>query len=403
MNKGNKGLRNETQTAVENTKNFYKAYVSGMTRERLGREFHADSDRLKQLYKEATGEEEEERTGKQIPAHIKVMRLVTSLGQRLNPTRRLIFGLSIVGFLVHGLLTGLVADVLQLGSFLGLLMLLLVELLEKSDVKREIDLAREIQLGLLPASQYKTELLEYQSFASTAREVGGDYVDIIPTPQGTYLIIADVAGKGLTAALYMVRIQAMVHMLIEKHQPTPKELFVDLNNYIKSDNEDKIFVTACAAFFPKDGGYFDFTRAGHNPPFLYNRDEDHTFELRSNGFALGMTSTEQLESFLVEERYPFDKGDSLLFYTDGLTEARDETGMEFGEDRLISIMDIYGSLHAKTIITKVQSSLESFIGAEKPPDDITFTCVHAYRESNVEKEGSQQQEEPQQPEGDSES
>lgn len=370
-------LRNEAQSTVDDTKKFYKAYVSGMTRERLGREFTADSHRLKQLYKEATGEGEEATTGQQIPAYTKILRLFSSLGQRLNPTRRLIFGISLLAFLTHGLFAGLFADMLQLVSFLGLMMLLLVELLEKTDVKREIDLAREIQLSLLPASQHIKDTLEIQSFANTAQEVGGDYVDIITTEKGTYLVIADVAGKGLTAALYMVRLQAMVHLLIEKHSPSPKELFVDLNNYIKSDQSDKTFVTACAAFFPKEGGYFDFARAGHNPPIYYKRSEDTTEQLRSNGFALGMTGSSQMESFLTEEQYTFNKGDSILFYTDGLTEARNELNQEFGEERLISIMDIYGSLHAKSIVLKVQSSLEAFIGEEKPPDDITYTCVRA--------------------------
>ena len=369
-------LKNEAQSTVKNTKTFYKAYVSGMTRERLGREFSADSNRLKQLYKEATGEEDEAVTGQPIPAHIKVLRLFSSLGQRLNPTRRLVFGVSVIAFLIHGLFSGLFADMLQLVSFLGLMMLLMIELLEKADAKREIDLAREIQLSLLPASKHSIGNLEIQSFANTAQEVGGDYVDIVTTDSGTYLIIADVAGKGLSAALYMVRLQAMVHLLIEKHSPSPKELFVELNNYIKSDKEDKTFVTACAAFFPKEGGYFNFARAGQNPPIYYNRKKDSTHQLRSNGFALGMTSSEQMSEFLTEERYSFNKGDSILFYTDGLTEARNDMDQEFGLERLNSIMDIFGSLHAQSIVLKIQSSLESFIGKESPTDDITYTCVH---------------------------
>jgi len=281
----------------------------------------------------------------------------------------------LVGFLQ---LTGFVFfyELLVPFAFGSMLMLLLVELLEKSDVKREIDLAREIQLSLLPNTEHRREQLEMFSFANTAKEVGGDYVDIIETDGGTYIVIADVSGKGLSAALYMVRMQALVHLIIEKSQPTPKELFLELNNYVKSDIKDKTFVTACAAYFPKEEDNFIFARAGHNAPILYSKERDATFDLRSDGYALGMTSSTNLEQQLQQKKFHFKPGDSVLFYTDGLTEARNELGEEYGSDRLDNILSIYGSLHAKSIIRKVQSSLENFIGAEKPDDDVTFTCVH---------------------------
>lgn len=376
------GLKNEAQSAFQNTKSFYKEYVSGMTRERMGKEFYKDTDRLKQLYEEAIGEDLE-KSKSNVPGHIKFLRLFSALTQRLNPTRRLVFGLSIISFLAYYLfgflqVTGYVIfyDLLIPFSFGSMLLLLLVELLEKSDVKREIDLAREIQLSLLPNTEHQRSSLEIYSFANTAKEVGGDYVDIIETDGGTYMIIADVSGKGLTAALYMVRMQALVHLIIEKSQPSPKELFLELNNYVKSDIKDKTFVTACAAFFPKDENHFTFARAGHNAPIFFSNERDATFDLRSDGYALGMTSSQNLAQHLQQKKFHFKAGDSVLFYTDGLTEARNEFGEEYGEDRLDAIMSVYGSLHAKTIIHKVQSSLENFIGKEEPGDDITFTCVH---------------------------
>lgn len=375
------GLKNEAQSAFQNTKSVYKEYVSGMSRDRLGKDLYKDTDRLRQLYKEAI--EKDLQKDSELPVHVKFLRLFSALTQRLNPTRRLLFGVSIVAFITHYLfgilqISGFVLfyDLLIPFAFVAMLMLLLVELLEKSDVKREIDLAREIQLSLLPNTDYKRQYLEIFSFANTAQEVGGDYVDIINTDQGTYIVIADVSGKGLTAALYMVRMQALVHLLIEKHQPTPKELFLELNDYVKSDVKDKTFVTACTAFFPKGEDHFIFARAGQNAPIFYSNARDATFELRSDGYALGMTSSKNLELHLQEKKFQFKAGDSVLFYTDGLTEARNEHGEQYGEDRLDAILSIYGSLHAETISKKVQASLENFIGSEKPLDDVTFTCVH---------------------------
>ncbi|SMO42296.1 PP2C family protein-serine/threonine phosphatase [Fodinibius sediminis] len=377
------GLKNEAQSAFQNTKSVYKEYISGMTRKRMGKDLYKDTDRLKQLYREAIYKDIDQPQQEDIPGHIKFLRLFSALTERLNPTRRLLFGLSIVAFLGHYLfgflqITGFVLfyNLLLPFAFASMLMLLLVELLEKSDVKREIDLAREIQLSLLPGTAFRSKALEIFSFATTAQEVGGDYVDIIKTPEGTYVIIADVSGKGLAAALYMVRMQALVHLIIEKNQPTPKELFMELNDYVKSGIADKTFVTACAAFFPKEENHFTFARAGHNAPILFSKERDDTFELRSDGFALGMTSSQNMELHLQEKKFKFQPGDSILFYTDGLTEARNEEGEEYGQKRLDAILSIYGSLHAKTIIQKIQSSLENFIEQEQPGDDITFTCVH---------------------------
>lgn len=377
------GLKNEARTAFQNTRSFYREYVSGMTRERLNREFYEDTGRLKQLYEEAVEADKEREKGRELPGHIKFLRLFSALGERLNPTRRLMFGSSVLLFLLYYLL-GLFGigewfffyELLIPVSFASILMVLMVELLEKSDVKREIDLAREIQLGLLPSTEIVHDGLEIYSFVNTAKEVGGDYVDVIQHEKGTYIIIADVSGKGLSAALYMVRMQALVHLIIEKDTPSPKELFLELNNYVKSDVEDKTFVTACAAFFPKGETGFTFARAGHNAPLFYSAEKDATFDLRSDGFALGMTTTENLQHHLQEKKFHFRSGDSVLLFTDGLTEARNDRGEQYGDNRLEAIMGVYGSLHASTIIRKIQSSLETFIGSASPEDDITFTCIH---------------------------
>ncbi|HKI44782.1 MAG TPA: PP2C family protein-serine/threonine phosphatase [Balneolales bacterium] len=369
-------LKNETREAFQYTKSFYRDYTDGMTRKRMGREFQADSDRLRALYREAIGANRTDIDPRKIPIHIKATRLFEALSERLKPTRRLVFGGAIAGFILHYFTTGFFSAILMPVSFTAVILILMVELLEKLDVKREIDLAREIQLSLLPPSQIKHDKLEIASFATTAREVGGDYVDVIETPKGVYLIIADVSGKGLSAALYMVRIQAMVRLLIRQSQPTPKELFLEMNNYIKSGKKDKTFVTACAAFFPKDENSFQFCRAGHNSPILFRDEKDATLTLRTPGLALGICENDVLGKHLQQTTVTFNPGDSLLLYTDGLTEARDISGREFGLSRLQSIVEIYGAIAANTLVNKIQYSLETFIDEEPQLDDITFTAIH---------------------------
>ncbi|WP_069130856.1 PP2C family protein-serine/threonine phosphatase [Rhodohalobacter halophilus] len=375
------GLKNETKSTYD-TKQFYKEYVSGMNSRQLGKEFQSDSERLKSLYFDALRETNPDMPPQKIPFMQKFLSLLSALTKRLNPVRRLVFGVSLVSFVLHFLLNFLgfyifpIQPLLLPVAFLGILFILLIELLEKSDVQKELDFARDIQLSLLPPSSMHWDQLEAHSFAATASEVGGDYVDIIKSEKGTYVIIADVSGKGVSAALYMVRIQALVHMIIKKQSPGPKELFLELNDYVKSNKTDKTFVTACAAFFPKGEDHFIFSRAGHNIPIVFNNRRDSTFKLHTEGFALGMTSSQMLKSTLEEKKFQFEPGDSLLLYTDGLIEARNRQGEEYGEDRLDGLMSIYGSLHAKSITQKVQSSIEQFIGDEKPLDDITFTTIH---------------------------
>ncbi len=367
-------LDNETKQSKDRFA-AYREYTSGITREQIEKDLQSDTNRLKALYKEALGDVRDPKTGQEIGVLEKFNRIVGALSSRMNPTRRLVFGVALVGFFVSLVGTGLFFTLLLPTSFLAMTALLLVELLEKLDVKREINLAKEIQISLLPSPFIKIDSIELCSFANTAHEVGGDYVDVIDTEKGSYYIIADVSGKGLSAALYMVRLQALVHLLIKNIEPSPKQLFLELNDFIKSYRTDKTFITACVAFFPKDGDHFVYARAGHNPPILYNHETDSTSRLQAPGFALGMTRTQRLKLFLKEVEVPFKKGDSILFYTDGLNEARNSKGEEFGMERAQSLMDIYGSLEAETIVRKYQNSLEQFIGDMPTVDDITFSCV----------------------------
>ncbi len=370
-------LKNETQSVLHKSKYYVGQYTEGMTRERINIDYKADRERLQKLYHDTVVTEQEHRTGEEIGIHVKIGRLFTALVQRLNPVRRLAFFGTLFAFIMPYIAdVGLFTSLMHPVAFLMLIVLLFIELLEKLDAKKEIDLAREIQLSLLPPPLVKTDTLEIVSFANTAQEVGGDYVDVIETPAGKLVIVADVSGKGLSAALYMVRMQALVHLLTRQHQLSPRELFLELNNLIKSGRKDKTFVTACAAFFPKDEDHFLFCRAGHNHPFLFNMAQDNVRSLRNRGLALGMTTQELLEEHLEEAIIPFKKGDTLLLYTDGLNEARNERGEEFGEDRIESVMEIYASINAKTVVQKLQASLEEFIGTAKPLDDITFTVIH---------------------------
>lgn len=367
-------LSNEAKEQKETATFFYRKYVEGMTPRRIGEEVHADSAKLMKLYKEVVESNTDQEPDKS-PGHIKAMRLVNALGNRLSPGRRLILAASIIGFVVQNIFAVPISTLILVFSFAGLLFLLLVELLEKFDAKREIDLAREIQLGLLPAPEFKSDRLSIYSFASTAREVGGDYVDTIHTDRGDYYIIADVSGKGLSASLYMVRLQALFHLLIKKYQPDPKTLLVELNEFIKYSKHDKTFVTACVALAPSDDSPLLFCRAGHNVPLFYSNEKDRCKELRSPGLALGMAPSDKLDQALKQMELKLEPGDLLLMYTDGLTEARNPSGEEYGENRLLSLFELYSDAEPDVLLEKIRVSLEQFIEDAEIPDDVTYSVI----------------------------
>lgn len=385
-------LSNETKTrkeqddadsglnsALARTKLFYKDYTSGMSREQFEHDIRSDRQRLRVLYEEAIGDPRDPKTGSDIGALEKSVRLITALGRRMNPTRRMLAGISVLCYISTFFFGGLVFSLLQPATFAVIFVILMLELLEKQDAKEEINLARDIQVSLLPASRIHHNGIAIESFANTAREVGGDYVDVLHTEKGSYYIIADVSGKGLSAALYMVRFQALVHLLVKNLNPSPKQLFLELNDFIKSYRRDKTFITACAAFFPHDKDEMHYVRAGHNPPVFFHGETERTELLQTPGFALGMTRTPRLEKFLEEKVMAFRPGDSLLFYTDGLNESRNMSGEEFGDTRIRSFMDVYGGLPPSSVVHKLQASLEHFIGDKPPLDDITFSCVSRER------------------------
>lgn len=367
-------MKNEASKNFESARSLVKEYSDGMTREKLSLGWKEDRDRLKRLYREAVGENDGSKS--EIPLPEKLNRLASATLRRMTPVRRLIFSSSVIGFALGSIAVGDVVELLVPASFVGMAMLLLFELLDKLDAQKEIDFARKIQLSLFPQSTHKFDDIQLASFATTAKDVGGDYVDVLTTDDGVFVIIADVSGKGLSAALYMIRLQALVQLLVKKEKPSPKDLLLELNNYIKSGKRDKTFVTACVCFFPKGKDYFSIVRAGHNSPAFYSKEKDTTLELTPKGFALGMTNSERLARELQEIKVSFKPGDTLLVYTDGLVEARNEIGQEYGSNRILSILDVYGSLDAQTVVKKLHTSLESFIGDERPLDDITFTCIH---------------------------
>jgi sigma-B regulation protein RsbU (phosphoserine phosphatase) len=235
--------------------------------------------------------------------------------------------------------------------------------------KREIADAREIQRRLLPAEMPKLTGCEVHAFWQPAQEVGGDYFDAIQCTDSTAaLCIADVAGKGLAAALLMSNMQASVRGLAHSIS-SPAEMCRQLNRVALENTRSERFTTLFYGILDLDRRSLRYSNAGHVPPFVIR--ENGTIALLSEGgMVLGVFSDAQYE----EAEILLGAGDRIVFVTDGITEAADSLGDDFGEDRLIRFLVEHRQLPAAELQQKLLDAVASFSG-QPLQDDATMMIV----------------------------
>jgi sigma-B regulation protein RsbU (phosphoserine phosphatase) len=247
--------------------------------------------------------------------------------------------------------------------------------IEKQKIEEELTMARRIQQGLLPKESPKMLGLDIAGTSIPATTVGGDYYDFIKLDdQRLLVVVGDVSGKGMSAALYMSKIQGMIQFASRVYR-SPKDILVEVNRRIYDGIERKSFITMIVALFDLSTRKVTICRAGHNPALVASNGQVSFLKLRGMGLGLepGLIFGHELEMFDEELR----PGKLFLFYSDGLTEAMNEEREEFGEERvLISIRD-YNTVSADALQHTVIDSLKSFRGNAEQNDDITVVVVKA--------------------------
>ena len=221
--------------------------------------------------------------------------------------------------------------------------------------EHEIAEARAIQEGFLPKEIPQLAGFEIAAAWQSARVVGGDYFDVLPFSEQTCgLCIADVAGKGLPAAMLMSNLQAAVRGLASD-SVSPDALCARLNALLCRNMASDRFVTFFYAHLHSSSRTLRYTSAGHNPPFLLRRDGSHE-RLREGGGVLGVFGNQEFDSAAVELR----GGDRLVLFTDGVTEARNGNEEEFGDDRLLGALREFHSRSAAEIQKRVLQAASEF-------------------------------------------
>lgn len=244
------------------------------------------------------------------------------------------------------------------------------EFLEKQKIENELKIAREIQLALLPNIIPEIKGYDIAGENIPALQVGGDYYDIIKlTGTKTALVIADVSGKGTPASLLMANIQSAVHSYLKLYTEIDFDLSKvteKINELIYDNTSSEKFITFFWGILDSSDNTFEYINAGHNPPFLLH--ENNIINLSEGGFMIGI-----LDTGINYEvgKIKLEQNDVILFYTDGVTEAMDLSGEEFGDDRLTDILKKFKEESSENILAEINHALVEFAKDTPQYDDIT--------------------------------
>jgi sigma-B regulation protein RsbU (phosphoserine phosphatase) len=246
---------------------------------------------------------------------------------------------------------------------------------EKKRLDQDLRMAREIQSILLPAGSPHFPGFDIDGINVPAYQVSGDYFDFIPIGGDRLgVVIADVSGKGVAASLIM----AMCRSVIRSQAVTsvsPAEILRRVNRLLYPDIKEDMFISMAMLVLQKDSSEALFARAGHDPPFCYRAATGKVDDLSPRGMAMGIDSGDVFDRILEDAVIHVEAGDTLVFYTDGATEAMDVRGMEFGLPRLIQTVQAEVGKPAGVMVREISRELTTFIGDQRQYDDITLIAV----------------------------
>lgn len=247
---------------------------------------------------------------------------------------------------------------------------LLEERMERERLEQELELATEIQQRFQPAGPPVIEGYEFQGISFSCYEIGGDYYDFIGRENGRMLIaLGDVSGKGTAAALLMSSLHAAIHAQVSARSSL-EEMVKSVNQYLADNTPANRFVTLFATELDPATGVLKYINAGHNPP-LIGRSDGTIIQLSSGGFPLGIMPGAEFESG--ETR--LERGESLVIYSDGVSEANNIRDEEFGMERLCEVVRNNLKASAAGMRDKVESALSAFTQTAPANDDITLVIV----------------------------
>jgi serine phosphatase RsbU (regulator of sigma subunit) len=245
------------------------------------------------------------------------------------------------------------------------------QVLEKQRIEDQLKVAREVQSGLLPGAPPDLPGYDIAAVALPTGAIGGDYYDYVPLDRERLgLVVADVSGKGIPAALIMATFRAALRTEMRRHAEVPA-VAAQLNRVVMESRDASRFVTAVCGVLDQASGRFTYVNCGHNPPLLL-RASGRAETLLRGGPALGIFSDGGFEAGSVS----LDRGDSLLLFTDGVVEPADGRDVEFGVERLEGAVRAAAGRPAAEALRSVIDATRAFSGRDEYDDDFTLVVVN---------------------------
>ena len=255
---------------------------------------------------------------------------------------------------------------------------LLHQAAEKKRLENELRLARQIQMSLLPRDPTSIPGLSVTAVCRPAREVGGDYYDFIRLGERRLgLLVADVSGKGTSAALYMAELKGLMLSLGQTYE-SPRQLLIEANRIMAGALDSRSFITMLYAVVDLDAGTLTYARAGHTPLLHASQNGARRVVrmLAPDGLVLGLHGFERQFSELLEEHHlALRPGDVAVLFTDGVTEAMNEKDDLFGEARLARLLEDDAAVSSETLHERILRDVDAFVGTADQHDDMTMVLL----------------------------
>ncbi len=245
--------------------------------------------------------------------------------------------------------------------------------IEKQKITEQLKIAQRIQQGLLPKERPRSPRLDISGISIPAHTVGGDYYDYIELPGNRLLVaVGDVSGKGMSAALYMSKVQGMIRFAAHLYD-RPKDILTRVNHLIYEGMERNSFITMILALFDFDADTVTVCRAGHMPP-LIDMNGEMGF-VNTDGMGLGLEPGEVFDHSLEEKVFPLKSKGLIVLYSDGLTEAMDEEMNEFGEERVFAMVQAAPGMTASDLQDLLINEVDRHRNGAEQNDDITLVVI----------------------------
>lgn len=292
---------------------------------------------------------------------------------KFTPFRRILYTLAVIFFLL-GFFDYNQQQILI--SFILLNLLIMLELADKLTAKEELNIARNIQIEIMSKNVPHDDNYEIAAYSEAAHEVGGDYYEFFKCEHSeinSFFILGDISGKGMSAALTMIQIQAALKTIIMDDK-SPKDILIDLNSKLNKLLKRDEFITAIFGCIKKNGDVV-LCRAGHTPIIYYSLKEMQCGRIQPSGIGIGPAFSKHFDAYICEKTVAPEPGDILVFYTDGVTEMANAAKIQFGEENLLSIISNNAGKTPDEIMERIKLALLQFRNYGTSSDDSSIIIM----------------------------